>query len=203
MCTVITNQPYFSSSQASIELYAEPECKIVDTLNVRDRKTNRIQDIRSDLSTLQTHKYTTVDGEYKTEVIKKLVYDVSPTRGSDIFWMPPATKETTTPLPNVGDRKPRQKPAAWLPPSGPSGLTMVITNESGVKRHLRLSNKGKITWFRQDKNGGEMTIEEREAGDATTTLSLQISNTASTVNLAKTKITDNNKIETTTENIFS
>ena len=192
-----------SSSQASIKLYAGPECEIVDTLNVRDRTTNRIQDIRSDLSTLQTHKYTTVDGEYKTEMIKKLVYDVSPTRGSDIFWMPPATKETTTPLPNVGDRQPRQKPAAWLPPSGPSGLTMVITSESGVKRHLRLSNKGQITWFRKDKNNGGMTIEEREADDANTKLSLQINNTASTVNLTKTKITDNNKIETTTENIFS
>ena len=147
------------------------------------------------------HKYTTVDGEYKTEVIKKLVYDVSPTRGSDIYWMPPATKETTTPLPNVGDREPKQKPAAWLPPSGPGGLTMVITSGSGEKRSLRLSNK-QITWFRKDKNSGGMAIEEREADDETTTMSLEINNTASTINLTKTKIT-NNQVQSTTENIFS
>ena len=189
--------------QATIELHAGPDCKIVDTLNVRDRETNQIQDIRSDLTTLQTHKYTTVDGEYKTEVIKKLVYDVSPTRGSDIFWMPPATKETTTPLPNVGDREPRQKPAGWMPPSEPSSLTMVITSGSGVKRNLRLLDMGKITRFRKDRKSGGLAIEEREADDVNTTLSLEINDTANTVNLTKTKIIDNNRIETTTENIFS
>ena len=82
-----------------------PECKIINTLNVRDRATNQIQDVRSDLTTLQTHKYTTADGEYKTERIKKLVYDVSPTSGREIVWMSPAKKETTTPMPNLGERE--------------------------------------------------------------------------------------------------
>ena len=174
----------------------------MESLNVRNRETNQLQDVRSDLTTLQTHKYTTVDGEYKTEVIKKLVYDVSPTRGSDIYWMPPATKETTTPLPNVGNREPRQKPAAWLPPSGSKSLSMVITSGSGVKRHLRLSDKGQITWFRKDKKGG-LAIEEREADDVNTTLSLEVNDTANTINLTKTKITADNKVQSTTENIFS
>ena len=78
---------------------------------------------------------------------------------------------------------------------------MVITSGSGVKRNLRLSNN-KITWFRKDRNSGGMAVEEREADDETTTMSLEINNTASTINLIKTKIT-NNKVQSTTENIFS
>ena len=175
----------------------------MNTVNVRDRETNQIQDVRSDLTTLQTHKYTTVDGEHKNEVIKKLIYDVSPTRGSEIFWMPPATKETTTPmLPNVGEREARQKPG-WMPPSGPSSLTIVITSGSGVKRNLTLSNKGHIMWFRKDRKSGGIAIEERQADDEHTTMSLEINDTANTVNLTKTKITKNNRVQTTTENIYS
>ena len=190
-------------TQGTIELFAGPTCKIIDTLNVRDRETNQIQDVRSDLTTLQTHKYQTVDGEYRTEVIKKLVYDASPTRGSDIFWMPPATKETTTPMvSNVGDREARQKPALWTPPSGPSSMTMVITSGSGVKRNLRLSDKGKITWFRKDRKSGGLAVEERQADDENTTLSLEVNDTANTINLTKTKII-NNRVQSTTENIFS
>ena len=132
------------------------------------------------------------------------MYDVSPTRGSDIFWMPPATKDTTTPMvPNVGDRKARQKPAIYMPPSGPSSLKMVITSGSGIKRHLSLSDAGHITWFRKDTESGGLAIEEREADDEHTTLSLEINDTANTVNLTKRKITKDNRIETTTENIYS
>ena len=116
--------------------------------------------------------------------------------------MPPATKDTTTPLPNVGDREPRQTPATWMAPSGPSSLTMVITSGSGVKRNLRLSNKGKITWFRKERKSGGLAMEERQADDENTTLSLEINDTANTVNLTKTKIT-NNRVQSTTENIFS
>ena len=188
-----------------IELYAGEECKLVETLNVRDRNTNEIQNLRSDLSQLQTHKYQTPEGEHKTEKIKKLVYDVSPTRGSDIYWMPPATKETTTPMPmpDVGEREPKQKPAMWKPPSGPSGVTMIIRCESGKTRNLRLYNS-KITWFRKDRgSGGGLSMEERVLDDDHTTMSLEIGSTGETVNLTKRKITKNNRVETTTENIYS
>ena len=113
------------------------------------------------------------------------MYDVSSTRGSDIFWMPPATKETTTPMPHVGDREARQKPALWMPPSGPSSVTMVITSGSGVKRNLRLSDNGKITWFRKDRKSGGLAVEERQADDENTTLSLEVNDTANTINLIK------------------
>ena len=190
--------------QGMIELYAGPECNIVESLNVRDRNTNEIQNLRSDLSQLHTHKYQTPEGEHKIEKIKKLVYDVSPTRGSDIFWMPPATKETTTPMPmpNFGEREPTQKPAMWKPPSGPGGMTMIIRCESGKTRNLRLYNS-KITWFRKDRASGSLSMEERDVDDDHTTMSLEISSTGETVNLRKRKITQNNRIETTTENIYS
>ena len=174
----------------------------MDTVNVRDRATNKIQDIRSDLTTLHTHKYTTADREYKTEQIKKLVYDVSPTRGSEIFWMPPATKETTTPMPNLGEREARQKPAIWKPPSGPSSLTMVIKDGQGVKRNLTVSDRGHITWFRKNKQSGELEIEERQPDDEHTALSVEVNDTANTAVLTKTKITKNNTVQTTTENIY-
>ena len=188
-----------------IELYAGPDCKLVETLNVRERHTNEIQNLRSDLSQLQTHKYQTPEGEHKVDKIKKLVYDVSPSRGSDIYWMPPATKETTTPMPmpNFGEREPTQKPAMWKPPSGPGGMTMIIRSGSGkTVRNLRLY-ESKITWFRKDGAGSGLTMEERTVDDDHTTMSLEISNTGETVNLRKRKITDNNRVETTTENIYS
>ena len=108
---------------------------------MRDRATRQIQDVRSDLTTLQTNWYTTADREYKTERIKKLVYDVSPTRGSEIVWMPPATKETTTPMPNLGEREARQKPAIWMPPSGPSSLKLSITDNATGKNAILRSRK--------------------------------------------------------------
>ena len=189
-------------SQGTIELLAGPQCMLLDTLNVRDRQTNQIQNARSDLSTLQTHKYQSPEGEYMTDKIKRLVYDVSPTRGSDIYWMPPATKETTTPMPNFGEREPTQKPAMWKPPSGLSALTMLIRSDSGKTRNLRLYNN-KITWFRKDGAGGGIALEERKADDVHTTMSLEISSKGDTVNLTTRKITKNNRIETTTENIYS
>ena len=187
-----------------IELYSGEECKVVETLNIRDRQTNQIQNMRSDLSTLQTHKYQTPEGEYKTEKIKKLVYDVSPTHGSDIYWMPPATKETTTPvpMPDFGEREPRQQPAMWKPPSGPGGMTMNIRCDSGKTRNLRLYNN-KITWFRKDRTSGGIAIEERKANDVHTTMCVEISSKGDTVNLTMRKITKNNRVETTTENIYS
>ena len=142
------------------------------------------------------------EGELKTEEIKKLVYDVSPTRGSEIFWMPPATRETTTPMPNLGGREARQKPAIWEPPSGPSTLTVVITSGSGVKRNLSLSDKGQITWFRKNKESGDLHLEERLADDEHTILSVEVNDTADTAVLTKTKITENNRVETTSENIY-
>ena len=187
-----------------IELFAGPQCTLLDTLNVRDRQTNQIQNMRSDLSTLQTHKYQTQEGEYKTDKIKKLVYDVSPTRGSDIYWMPPATKETTTPMPmpNFGEREPRQEPAMWKPPSGPGGMTMIIRSNSGKTRNLRLY-KNKITWFRKDRTSGGIAIEEREANDVESTMSVEIGSKGDTVNLTTRKITQDNRVETTTESIYS
>ena len=162
--------------------------------------------MRSDLSQLQTHRYQTPEGEHKTDKIKKLVYDVSPTRGSDIYWMPPATKETTTPMPmpDFGGREPRQKPAMWKPPSGSGGVTMIIRSNSGKKtRNLRLYNN-KITWFRKDTACGGLAMEERKLGDDDhTTMSLEIGSTGETVNLTTRKITKNNRVETTTENIYS
>ena len=183
---------------ATITLYAGPTCRIVDTVNVRDRATKKIQDVRP---TLQTHKYTTAEGEYKTEQIKKLVYDVSPTRGSEIFWMPPATKDTTTPMPNLGEREARQKPAIWKPPSGTSALTMVITDGQGVKRNLSLTDKGHITWFKKNKSG-ELEIEERQADDDQTILSVEVNDTANTAVLTKTKIMENKTVQSTSENIY-
>ena len=194
--------PSLLITQATITLYAGPSCKIVDTVNVRDRATKRIQDVRSDLTTLQTHQYRTPEGEYMTERIKKLVYDVSPTRGSEIFWMPPATKETTTPMPNLGEREARQKPAIWKPPSGASALTMVITDGQGVKRTLSLTDRGHITWFRKNKDSGELEIEERQADDEKTILSVEVNDTANTAVLTKTTITENRTVQSTSENIY-
>ena len=136
--------------------------------------------------------------------IKKLVYDVSPTRGSDIYWMPPATKETTTPMPmpDFRGRELRQKPAMWKPPSGPGGMTMIIRSDSGKTRNLRLY-KNKITWFRKDRASGGVAIEERKTDDVHTTMSVEISSKGDTVNLTTRKITENNRVETTTENIYS
>ena len=193
--------PSLLITQATITLYAGPTCRIVDTVNVRDRATKKIQDVRPDLTTLQTHQYTTPEGEYKTEKIKKLVYDVSPKRGSEIFWMPPATKETTTPMPNLGGREARQKPAIWKPPSGAGDLTMVITSGSGVKRTLSLTDKGHITWFKKNKSG-ELEIEERQADDDQTILSVEVNDTANTAVLTKTKITENRTVQSTSENIY-
>ena len=127
---------------------------------------------------------------------------MSPTRGSDIYWMPPATKETTTPMPNVGEREPRQMPAMWMPPSGPGALTMRIRSGSGQTRNLRLYNN-KITWFRKDGTGGGIAMEERTADDVHTTMSLEVGSKGDTVNLTTRKITKNNRVETTTENIYS
>ena len=136
------------------------------------------------------------------EKIKKLVYDVSPTRGSEIFWMPPATKETTTPMPNLGEREARQKPAIWKPPSGASALTMVITDGQGVKRTLSLTDRGHITWFKKNKQSGDLEIEERQADDEQTILSVEVNDTASTAVLTKTKITGNKTVQSTSENIY-
>ena len=90
-----------------------------------------------------------------------------------------------------------------MPPSGPSSLKMVITDRKGINRDLTVSHKGHITWFRKDKKSGELAIEGRQADDEHTTMSLEINDKANTINLTKTKYTENNTIQTTTENIFT
>ena len=116
--------------------------------------------------------------------------------------MPPATKENTTPMQNLGDREAQQKPAIWMPPSGTSSLKMIITdNATGKQRDLTVSDKGNITWFRRDKSGA-LTIEERQADDEHTTMSLEINDKANTVNFTKRKLTMNKTIEKITENIY-
>ena len=158
--------------EATDALFAGPDCKIINTVNVRDRATRQIQDVRSDLTTLQTHKYTTADGEYNTEQIKKLVYDVSPTSGSEIVWMPPATQDTTKPTLDFGGREPRQKPATWTPPSAAGNLKMVITNNATGQKHDRTNCR-------------------RTNGRGHTTMSLEIDDKAKTINLTNTRLTDN------------
>ena len=130
------------------------------------------------------------------------MYDVSPSRGSEIVLMLPATKETTTPMPNLGEREARQKPSKWKPPSGPSSLKMVITSGSGFKRDLTVSDRGHITWFTRDKNGN-LIMEERKA-DERTMMSLEIDDKAKTIHLCKTRLSPDKKtIDSLREKLYS
>ena len=87
-----------SSYQGTITLIPQLNCTIADTVNVRNRATKRLQDVTGK-SSLETHSWITPDGEYRRKQITKMVYNKSPTQVSEIFWMLPAAKETTTPMP--------------------------------------------------------------------------------------------------------
>ena len=113
--------------------------------------------------------------------------------------MPPATKETTTPVPQLGEREPAQKPTVWKGPPYGNHLRIIITNNKQGNKHVfAISDKEHITWFKRDS--GNLSIEERKEEERTP-MALEVNDTS--VNPIKTTVQDPRKttLKTTIENI--